>query len=137
MNLVASQLSRRGGRVVYRDGLENRWGASSRGFESLPLRHLRTSMGRDKVSLLSPASATRSGIDREDSKRGVIKLNWIGKSTALKHRLSFQRIAELRAPEIHVSLVRVLVPARSSLTGADHCNHQLLGLCLFLRVWLV
>ena len=24
--------------MVYRDGLENRWGESSRGFESLPLR---------------------------------------------------------------------------------------------------
>ena len=30
----------RGGRVVYRGGLENRWAARSRGFESLPLRHL-------------------------------------------------------------------------------------------------
>ncbi len=30
---------RRGGRVVYRGGLENRWAARSRGFESLPLRH--------------------------------------------------------------------------------------------------
>ncbi len=38
MSLPAWQLSRRGGRVVYRDGLENRWGESSRGFESLPLR---------------------------------------------------------------------------------------------------
>jgi putative toxin-antitoxin system antitoxin component (TIGR02293 family) len=28
--------------VVYRGGLENRWGESSRGFESLPLRHTST-----------------------------------------------------------------------------------------------
>ena len=35
---VGRRVTWRGGRVVYRGGLENRWAARSRGFESLPLR---------------------------------------------------------------------------------------------------
>ena len=38
-NPKQSRVSRRGGRVVYRVGLENRSWATNRGFESHPLRH--------------------------------------------------------------------------------------------------
>ena len=38
--------SRRGGRVVECGGLENRFGASQRGFESLPLRHINRDLNR-------------------------------------------------------------------------------------------
>ena len=41
---------RRGGRVVYRGGLENRWAARSRGFESLPLRHCAHAQWQDSRS---------------------------------------------------------------------------------------
>src|SRR5688572_5662475 len=41
-----SPVVRRGGRVVYRGGLENRWAARSRGFESLPLRQAGTPLSR-------------------------------------------------------------------------------------------
>jgi hypothetical protein len=42
--------SGRGGRVVYRGGLENRWAARSRGFESLPLRHF-SPLRRENLTL--------------------------------------------------------------------------------------
>src|SRR5437773_10948227 len=39
---ILSVKTRRGGRVVYGSGLENRQGASPRGFESHPLRHCKS-----------------------------------------------------------------------------------------------
>ena len=42
---------RRGGRVVYRGGLENRWAARPRGFESLPLRQCFSSKEEEAATI--------------------------------------------------------------------------------------
>jgi hypothetical protein len=46
--------------VVYRGGLENRWGESSRGFESLPLRHGFGSAPRSRRRAITPRAVSRA-----------------------------------------------------------------------------